>query len=158
MQIPIKVAQFSKPINRRGQYDRYYVPQSVQAFGAKRGQPIGRLAAGPLEELVLAQIHAGLQAPERIQDVWDAVRAHDTGVTELEVVLPTLHNFAANWQALRPAEQQRIARRLIESAVVGRQAVSIVWCDAGWAELARELRPDGIGAELQELEAEGAGA
>lgn len=66
----------------RGQYDRYYVPQSVQAFGAKRGQPIGRLAAGPLEELVLAQIHAGLQAPERIQDVWDAVKERLRGLSE----------------------------------------------------------------------------
>ena len=56
------------------------------------------------------------------------------------------------------AEQQRIARLLIESVVVSEQAVSIVWRDAGWADLARELRPDGIGAELRELEAEGAAA
>ncbi len=142
----------------RGQYYRYYVPQSLQAFGAKRGHPIGRLAAEPLEELVLAQIDAALQAPERIQGVWDAVRAQGTGLTEPEVVLPMLHNFAAVWQALYPAEQQRIARLLIESVVVSEQAVSIVWCDAGWGELAREMRPDGIGAELQELEAEGADA
>jgi DNA invertase Pin-like site-specific DNA recombinase len=142
----------------RGQYYRYYVPQSVQAFGAKRGHPVGRLAAGPLEELVLAQIHAALQAPERIHGVWDAVRAQDAGVTEPEVVLPMLQNFAAVWQALYPAEQQRIARLLIESVVVSEQAVSIVWRDAGWAELARELRPGGIGAELLELEAQGADA
>ncbi|MCG3187358.1 MAG: hypothetical protein IOMNBAOH_01969 [Rhodocyclaceae bacterium] len=142
----------------RGQYYRYYVPQSVQDFGAKRGHPVGRLAAEPLEELVLAQIHATLQAPERIQGVWDAVCAQDAGVTEPEVVLPMLHNFAAIWQALYPAEQQRIARLLIESVVVSQEAVSIVWRDAGWAELAREMRPDGIGAELRELEAEGADA
>lgn len=142
----------------RGQYYRYYVPQSVQAFGAKRGHPIGRLAAEPLEELVLAQIHVALQAPERIQGVWDAVRSQDTGLTEPEVVLPMLHNFAGVWQALYPAEQQRIARLLIESVVVSEQAVSIVWRDAGWADLARELRPDGIGAELLETEAEGAAA
>jgi DNA invertase Pin-like site-specific DNA recombinase len=142
----------------RGQYYRYYVPQSVQAFGAKRGHPVGRLAAEPLEELALAQIHAALQAPERIQGVWDAVRARDAGVTEPEVVLPMLHNFAAIWRALYPAEQQRIARLLIESVVVNQEAVSIVWRDAGWAELARELRPDGIGAELLELEAQGADA
>jgi hypothetical protein len=90
--------------------------------------------------------------------VWDAVRAQDAGVTEPEVVLPMLQNFAAVWQALYPAEQQRIARLLIESVVVSEQAVSIVWRDAGWAELARELRPGGIGAELLELEAQGADA
>ncbi len=142
----------------RGQYYRYYVPQSVQAYGARRGHPIGRLAAEPLEDLVLAQIHAALQAPERIQGVWDAVRAQGIGLTEPEVVLPMLHNFAAVWQALYPAEQQRIARLLIESVVVSAAAVSIAWRDAGWAELARDLRPGGIGAELLELEAEGADA
>ena len=142
----------------RGQYYRYYVPQSVQAFGARRGHPMGRLAAEPLEDLVLAQIHVALQAPERIQGVWDAVRAQGIGLTEPEVVLPMLHNFAAVWQALYPAEQQRIGRLLIESLVVSADAVSIAWRDAGWAELAREMRPDGIGAELLELEAEGAAA
>ena len=142
----------------RGQYYRYYVPQSVQAFGARRGHPIGRLAAEPLEELVLAQIHAALHAPERIQAVWDAVRAQGSELTEPEVVLPMLHNFAAVWQALYPAEQQRIARLLVESVVVSADAVCIAWRDAGWAELAREMRPGGIGAELLELEAEGADA
>jgi hypothetical protein len=107
---------------------------------------------------VLAQIHGTLQAPERIQGVWDAVRARDADVTEPEVVLLMLHNFAAVWQALYPAEQQWIARLLIESVVVSQEAVSIVWRDAGWAELARELRLDGIGAELLELEAQGADA
>ncbi|HQY71165.1 MAG TPA: recombinase family protein [Pseudomonadales bacterium] len=142
---------------RTGQHYRYYVPKSVQAFGTKRaGHAVGRLAAEPLEELVLAQIHAALQTPERIQGAWDAVRAQGAALTEPEVVLPMLHNFAGVWQALYPAEQQRIARLLIESVVVSEQAVSIVWRDAGWAELAREMRPDGIGAELLELEAEGA--
>jgi site-specific DNA recombinase len=106
---------------RTGQRYRYCVPKPVQALGAKRGHPIGRLAAEPLEELVLAQIHAALQAPY-------------------------------------PAEQQRVTRLLIESVVVSEQAVSFVWRDAGWAGLAREQRPDGIGAELRELEAEGAAA
>jgi DNA invertase Pin-like site-specific DNA recombinase len=60
---------------RTGQHYRYYVPKSVQAFGTKRaGHAVGRLAAEPLEELVLAQIHAALQTPERIQGVWDAAR------------------------------------------------------------------------------------
>lgn len=84
------------------------------------------------------------------------VRAQGAALTETEVVPAMLHNFAGVWQALYPAEQQRIARLLIASVVVSEQAVSIVWRDAGWLDLARELRPDGIGAELLELEAEGA--
>src|SRR5690606_17938775 len=116
---------------------------------------IGRLAAGPLEELVLAQIHAALRTPERIQSVWDAVQAKSSGLTEPEVVLPMLHNFAGIWQALYPAERQRIARLLIERVVISESAVSIVWREAGWAELAGELMPGTIGAELRELETEG---
>lgn len=144
---------------RTGQHYRYCVPKSVQAFGTQRaGHAVGRLAAEPLEELVLAQIHAALKTPERIQGVWDAVRAQGAALTEPEVVLPMLHNFAGVWRALYPAEQQRIARLLIESVVVSEQAVSIAWRDAGWADLAQELCPDGIGAELRELEAEGAAA
>lgn len=128
-----------------------------RAFGTKRaGHAVGRLAAEPLEELVLAQIDAALQTPERIQGAWDAVRAQGAAIAEPEVVLPMLHNVAGVWRALYPAEQQRIARMLIESVVGSEQAVSIVWRDAGWADLARELRPDGIGAELRELVAEGA--
>ena len=90
--------------------------------------------------------------------MWDAVRAHGAALTEPEVVLSMLHTFASVWQALYPAGQQPIARFLIESVVVSEQAVSIVRRDAGWAGLARERRPDGIGAELLELEAEGADA
>lgn len=97
-------------------------------------------------------------APEPTQGVSDAVRAQGIGLTELEVVLPMRHNFAAVWQALYPAEPQRIARLRIESVVVSADAVSIARRDAGWAELAREMRPDGIGAELLELEAEGVDA
>lgn len=136
-----------------------FVRECRPSFGTKRaGHHVGRLAAEPLEELVLAQIHAALQTPERIQGVWDAVRAQGAALTEPEVVLPMLHNFAGVWQALYPADQQRIARLLIESVVVGEQAVPIVWRDAGWADLARELLPDGIGAELRELDTEGAAA
>ena len=119
---------------RTGQHYRYYVPKSVQAVGTSA--PVTPSAAWPpsrWKNLVLAQIHAALQTPERIQSVWDAVRAQGAALTEPEVVLPMLHNFAGVWQALYPAEQLRIARLLIESVVVSEQAVSIVWRDAGWA-------------------------
>jgi len=60
---------------------------------------------------------------------------------EPEVVLALLRNLGAVWQALYPAEQRRIAQLLIRKVVVGAEAVSIVWHDVGWAELARELKP-----------------
>ncbi|WP_265287320.1 hypothetical protein [Verminephrobacter eiseniae] len=67
-----------------------------------------------------------------------------------------LRNLGAVWQALYPAEQQCIAQLLIKKVVISAESVSIVWSDAGWMELAAELRPGGIGAELREMEEESA--
>lgn len=133
-----------------GQSYRYYVPQRTLAFGEPH--PFGRLPAAPLEDIVLAQIHAALRTPEMIQGVCDAVQAQHPQISEPEVVLNLLRNLGAVWQAMYPAEQQRIAHLLIQKVVVGAEAVSIVWHDVGWAELAAELRPNSIGAELKELE------
>ena len=71
-----------------------------------------------------------------------------------------LHNFAGVWRALYPAEQLRITRLLIESVVVREEAVPGL--SSGATRVGPILRgscaPDGIGAELRELEAEGAAA
>ena len=53
---------------------------------------------------------------------------------------------------LFPAEQCRLAQLLIERVVVADGGLEIVWRDQGWQELAAELMPGTIGAELQELE------
>jgi hypothetical protein len=43
---------------------------------------------------------------------------------------------------------------LIERVVLGDAGLEIVWRDLGWQDLAMDLLPGTIGAELQELEAE----
>lgn len=82
----------------------------------------------------------------------DAVRATHPQISELEVTLNLLRNLGAVWQMIYPVKQQRIAHLLIQKVVVDAEAMSIVWHDVGWAELAAELRPGTIGAELKELE------
>jgi len=136
--------------NAAGRRYAYYVPRRTRALGERHA--LGSIPAGQLDEVVLAQIHAALRTPEMVQAVWDAVQACDAKVDEPEVVLTLLRNLGAVWQALYPAEQQRVAQLLIKKVVVGAEAVSIVWHDAGWAELATELRPGSIGTELRELE------
>lgn len=43
--------------------------------------------------------------------------------------------------------------RVVEVEVgIGDGGLEILWRDAGWVELIEELRPDGIGAELAEVE------
>ncbi|MCW5234759.1 recombinase family protein, partial [Verminephrobacter eiseniae] len=101
---------------------------------------LGRIPAGQLDDVVLAQIHAALRTPEMVQAVWDAVRVSGAKPDESEVVLTLLRNLGAVWQPLYPAEQQRIAQLLIKKVVISAESVSIVWCDAGWMELAAELR------------------
>lgn len=136
--------------NAAGRCYAYYVPRRTRALGEPHA--LGSIPAGQLDAVVLAQIHAVLRTPEMVQAVWDAVQACGEKIDEPEVVLALLRNLGTVWQALYPAEQQRIAQLLIKRVVVGAEAVSIVWHDAGWAELATELRPGGIGAELRELE------
>ncbi len=67
------------------------------------------------------------------------------------MVLP-IRNLAGLWQQLFPAEQCRLAKLLIERVVIADGGLEIVWRDQGWQQLAQELLPGTIGAELQELE------
>jgi hypothetical protein len=61
------------------------------------------------------------------------------------------------WQQLFPAEQCRLAQLLIERVVIADGGLEIIWRDQGWQELAGELLPGTIGAELQEMGADGGG-
>ena len=65
---------------------RYYVPIRKVRFGA-RATRAGRLPAEPIEQLVLAQVHAALKAPEIVQAVCDRIASETPKVTEPEVVL-----------------------------------------------------------------------
>lgn len=80
-----------------------------------------------------------------------AVSVSRPDISELEVVLP-MRRLATMWQQLFPIEECRLAQLLIERMVVADGGLRIVWRDQGWQELAVELMPGTIGAELQELE------
>ncbi len=63
-----------------------------------------------------------------------------------------MRRLATMWQQLFPVEQCRLAQLLIEPVVIADGGLEIVWRDQGWQELAGELLPGTIGAELQEME------
>lgn len=136
---------------KKGKTYRYYTPLQHRRFGAW-ASPRGPLPAEPIEELVTQQIVAALSAPHTVQAVWDRIRAIRPDLSEPEVVLP-MRNLANLWQHLFPAEQCRLAQLLIERVIVADEGLEVVWRDLGWRELAAELMPGTIGAELQELEA-----
>ncbi|MGA4269711.1 recombinase family protein, partial [Ralstonia nicotianae] len=131
---------------KKGKKYRYYAPVRQRRLGAWASRH-GSLPAGPIEELVIEQIVGALSAPHVVQAVWDHVRATQPNLSEPEVVLP-MRRLATVWQQLFPVEQCRLAQLLIERVVIADGGLEIVWRDAGWAELAGELMPGTIGAEL----------
>ncbi len=135
---------------KKGKKYRYYAPVRQRRLGAWASRH-GSLPAGPIEELVIEQIVGALSAPHVVQAVWDHMRATQPNLSEPEVVLP-MRRLATVWQQLFPVEQCRLAQLLIERVVIADAGLEIVWRDAGWAELAGELMPGTIGAELQEWE------
>ena len=140
--------------SKDGKRYRYYVSEGRRRYGAWSSRH-GALPAGPVEELVTQQIVSALQAPHFVQAVVDRVRQVRPDMDEPEIVLP-MRNLATMWPTLYPAEQRRLAQLLIERVVLAESGLEIRWRDIGWRELAADLLPGSIGAELQELEVEGA--
>jgi len=128
---------------------RYYVPIRKVRFGA-RATRAGRLPAEPIEQLVLAQVHAALKTPEMVQAVCNRVAAEKLKVTEPGVVL-ALRQLGAVWEQLFAAERQRIAQLLIERVTLLDNGIEISWRESGWSQFVGELLPGTIGAELREL-------
>ena len=135
---------------KKGKTYRYYLPNRNGHFGAG-ASTFGAIPAEPLEELVLTQVKSALAAPHIVQAVWDQIRQIAPDITEPQVVLP-MQNLSTVWQQLFAPEQLRLVRLLVERVVIGHNGLEIVWCDAGWHDVANELRPGTIGAELAELE------
>lgn len=138
--------------NKKGKRYGYYTPVLHRRMGAWASRH-GSFPAEPIEALVVEQIVMALQAPHIVQRVVDRMHVIRPDLDEPQVVLP-MRNLAAMWATLYPAEQRRLAQLLIERVVLGDDGLEIVWRDLGWQELAMDLLPDTIGAELQELEAE----
>lgn len=109
---------------------------------------LGPLPAVPVEELVTEQILAALSASHLVQAGWDRIRETRLDLSEPQVVLP-MRNLAGLWQQLFPAEQCRLAQLLIERVVIADGGLEIIWRDQGWQELAGELLPGTLGAELR---------
>ena len=136
--------------NKKGKRYGYYTPVLHRRMGAWASKH-GSLPAEPIEALVTEQIALALQAPHIVQGVVDRMRVIRPDLDEPQVVLP-MRNLAAMWPTLYPAEQRRLAQLLIERVVIGNDGLEIIWRDLGWQQLAADLLPGTIGAELQELE------
>lgn len=142
-----------------GKRYRYYVPYlwKRRASGAT-DQPelrgIGPLPAADVEAAVLQQIHTVLGQPEAVIAAWKACRLlpGTEHIDEAKAVV-ALRKVGNVWEQLFPAEQQRIARILIERIQLHEQGLDIVWRDQGWTALGDEILQHPFVQEQQMREA-----
>jgi DNA invertase Pin-like site-specific DNA recombinase len=129
---------------------QYYQDLHTVRFG-KKEDAFGSISAPQIEELVIKHVVAALQSPESIQAVWDEIRKQHPDIDEGHVLF-AMRNMSAMWPDMFLQEQIRIVRMLIERVQITDSAIEIDWLHSGWLQLACELAPNSIGAELAEME------
>ena len=129
---------------------QYYQDLHTVRFG-KTADRFGLITASQIEGIVVKHVVAALQSPESIQAVWDEIRKQHPDIDEGHVLL-AMRNMGAMWSEMFPQEQIRIVRLLIERVQITESAIEIDWLHSGWLQLACELAPNSIGAELAEME------
>jgi DNA invertase Pin-like site-specific DNA recombinase len=130
---------------KSGRTYRYYVPylhkrRNAGASLTPNAPDVGHLPAAEIENAVLTQIHAALSAPEVLIGTWRACQRHPAGAAldEAQVVV-AMRRIGDVWAQLFPAEQQRIARLLIERVQLHAHGLDILWREDGWLGLGLEI-------------------
>ncbi len=130
----------------------YYYPAQAKKFGGAM-QGMGAIPASEIESVVLAQVRDVLNSPAVLQATCSELAAGEPQIDEAQVLI-ALRQFGAVWQQLFPEEQHRIVQLLVRRVQVSEAGVQIQWHEHGWRQLAGELAPGSLGAELRELELE----
>jgi site-specific DNA recombinase len=130
---------------KNGRLYRYYV--NMDAIKMGRDVPgLRHVAAGEIEEAVIAQVRAILRSPEVVARTWRAVNGGGEKVTERDIV-DALQQLDPLWEQLFPAEQARIVQLLVRRVEVSEDGIEIhLRCD-GLESLAEELRRRDDGRE-----------
>ncbi len=135
---------------KNGRKYHYYVSRSESRFGAA-GKSCERLPAAEVEGAVVAQMRTVLASPESIAAVVHHIRQSGAAIDEATTVMAMgrLHDI---WDQLFPVERHRIANLMIERIDLVSGGLKVKWRELGWKQLIGEFAPDGIGAELLEVE------
>jgi site-specific DNA recombinase len=117
---------------------RYYV--NMDAIKMGRDAPgLRHIAAGEIEEAVIAHVRAILRSPEIVARTWRAANGDTAKVTEQEII-DALQQLDPLWDQLFPTEQARIVRLLVKRVEASEDGIEIhLRCD-GLESLAEELR------------------
>jgi hypothetical protein len=129
---------------RRGKEYRYYLCGTA----AKQGYdqcPVKSVAAGEVEKAVFEQLRGVFRSPDVVARTLRAVEAEaawdaESGPAPTEAdVVAALRQIDPLWDSLFPAEQQRIARLLVERVVVNPDGLVVRLRAEGLRSLAAEV-------------------
>ncbi|MGQ0610558.1 MAG: hypothetical protein ACT4N9_05570 [Paracoccaceae bacterium] len=118
---------------------RYYVSMDVirNRDTGEETAPM-RLAAGMVEDAVVAEVRHILQTPEVVTQVLAALKREGGRASELDAIA-ALHEFTALWSQLFPAEQARIIQLLVRRVTVTAAGLEVDIRREGIAGVVREL-------------------
>lgn len=124
---------------RNGHLYRYYLSKELLDRGKRAQSPLPRLPADELESIVVTQFRRVIQSPEMIRATVSAAQSHDASLDEAQITVAMQH-MDRIWDSLFPAEQQLIARQLIEKITVAPDRLEIRFHPLGIRLLADDLQ------------------
>ena len=135
-----------------GKLYRYYVSYLDKRRGAGTSRTKA-LPAAEIETVVMEQVKQALAAPEVTISMLQTLQKMPATerLDEAQVVV-AMRRLDLIWDQLFPAEQHRILRLLVERVDLRDDGLDIVWRDAGWHGLAREIAQHPFVREQRELE------
>jgi DNA invertase Pin-like site-specific DNA recombinase len=135
---PMGAAMTPGHTRKNGKLYRYYISTDVIRNGTC-ACPVRRVPAAQIEEIVVAQIKAMVQAPEIIVATWRAAKQAIKGLTERQV-RDELCRFDDLWSELFPAEQARIIQLLVGRIDISEKGADIALRTEGLASMMQDLR------------------
>jgi hypothetical protein len=100
---------------------------------------VGRVPAGEVEGVVVAQLRHLLASPEIIVRTWRAARQQESTITESEV-RTALIDLEPLWEELFPVEQARIVHLLVDRIDVAESGIALTLRAEGLTSLIQDLR------------------
>ena len=118
---------------------RYYVSMDV-IRNRETGEETApmRLAAGMVEDAVVAEVRRILQTPEVVSQVIATLKKEQGAVSEADAIA-VLQEFSALWAQLFPAEQARIIQLLVRRVTVTAAGLEV------------DIRREGIAGVIREM-------
>ncbi|WP_408951446.1 recombinase family protein [Lysobacter sp. Hz 25] len=129
---------------RNGRMYRYYL-STAQIHEGKMATTMPRLPAQEVESIVVSYLRRLLTSSEMLELITRKAVALDRMLDEAKVTV-AMRQFDQVWDALFPAEQQRLVKLLVEKIIVRPEAIEIRFYPNGIASLAGAFESQTVAA------------